>query len=211
MERIKEMRKFLLLAALCIFAIANFSSCKKVTPEEKAKITVERFFDCLKHNKLDSVNMLYPNCTFYKAISIGHISILSVEPWGNQGLYIVTCNNSHNNETGALVNSSIKLTVQTKLHENEDIQNIQNSQGLIELPIELRKFLTKTGALQESVNDIDIAKEYSAYIDFVNFVMQNTQLDMNTLAEQTYSGDEYNLYLTNYPHANTSVRLSPLN
>ena len=201
------MRKILLFVCIVLFAL----SCKKITPEDKAKLTVERFVDCLKRNKQDSVSIIYPNCSFSKAVNIGQFSILSVEPWGNQGLYIVTCNNSHNDETGALANSSVRFTVQTRMYESKDIQNIQDSQGLIELPTELRTFLTKTGALRESVNDADIAKEYSAYIDFANFAMQSTQLDMKTLAEQTYSGDEYNLYLANYPHANTSVRLSHIN
>lgn len=79
------------------------------------------------------------------------------------------------------------------------------------MPTELRSFLIKTGALRESVNDADIAKDYSAYIDFVDFMMQNTQLDIKALADQTYSGDEYNLYLANSPHANASVILSPVN
>lgn len=199
------------LIVLSILAVTNFSSCRKTTLEDKARVTVERFINCLKHNKQDSIAMIYPNCSFAKAINIGQVSILDVKPWGNQGLYVVTCNNSHSDETGALVNSSVRFTIQTKMYEDKDIQNIQDSQGLIELPTELRSFLNKTGALRESVNDADIAKEYSAYIDFVNLMMQNTQLDLKTLADQTYSGDEYNLYLANFPHANASVRLSPVN
>lgn len=199
------------LVVLSIFAITNFSSCKKTTLEDKAKVTVERFVDCLKHNKQDSITLIYPNCSFAKATNIGQVSILNIKPWGNQGLYVVTCNNLHSDETGALVNSTVRFTIQTKIYEDKDIQKIQDSQGLIELPTELRSFLIKTGALRESVNDADIAKDYSAYIDFVDFMMQNTQLDIKALADQTYSGDEYNLYLANSPHANASVILSPVN
>lgn len=197
-----------LIAGIFAFIVVFKPVCNKITPEEKAEITVKKFFECVKLHKTDSIGIIYPKCTFEKAINVGRISILSAEPWGDQGLYIVTCNNSHNDENGSLINSSCEFVVQTNMYDNQVLQSINSSKGLIELPLEARKFLYKTGALQDVTEDSDIADEYSTYIDFIDYAIQNTQQSLSVLAERTYSGNEYNWYLTNCPHTNARMRLS---
>lgn len=201
---IMKQKNFQLMVMLSI--LVSVTSCKKTSLADQARITVERFIDCAKQNKTDSMRIIYPDCSFYKAINIGQVSVLNVKPWGNQGLYTVICNNSHNNNNGEMINSNIEFTVQTKLHEKQDLQRITDSKGLLQLPTPLMKFLTKTGAIGNNT-DKEIADEYPAYWDFIKYSVTTTQLDIDILAEKDYTGEEYNMFLSQYPHANGQIKI----
>lgn len=203
------MKQKIFQLAVILSILVSVTSCKKTSPADKARITVERFIDCAKQNKTDSMQIIYPDCSFYKAINIGQVSVLSVKPWGDQGLYTVVCNNSHCNDNGEMVNSSIEFTVQTELYEKQDLQRITDSKGLLQLPTPLMKFLRKTGAIGNNT-DKEIADEYPAYWDFIKFSVATTQMDIDALAEKDYTGEEYNMYLSQYPHINGQMKLRPI-
>lgn len=143
---------------------------------------------------------VYPKCTFSDAIHLGTVTITGITPFGDDN-YIVVCNNTYNDDSGELVNSVIKFNVNTQMYK-EDLKCIVSSNGLIQIPYLYRIFLIKTGALSKNANDEIIAYEFSAFTDFIDYYIQNTDMNIGELASQNYEGDEYNIYLSKYPHIN---------
>lgn len=200
---------YVMLITLCTFMSMTSCKPKKISSEDKARATIEKFFNCVAQGKADSMLLIYPDCIFYDDIHIGRISILSIEPCGDDGLYKVICNNSHYNDNGELVNSSIHFTVETDFFKDQEIQRINDSNGLLQLPASLMTFLRKTGAIGGN-NDAEIADEFSAYLDFVDFSIKKYQMDIDMLAEQKYTGYEYTQYLFKHPHINGHKKLQPI-
>lgn len=200
---------YILFFLAIIFIGITSCKSKEITPENKVRMTIEKFFSCAAQSKTDSALLIYPDCVFYDKIHIGKISILSIEPCGDDGLYKVVCNNSHYNDNGELVNSSIHFTVETEIYKDQEIQRINDSNGLLQLPASLMTFLRKTGAIGGN-NDAEIADEFSAYLDFVDFSIKKYQMDIDMLAEQKYTGNEYTQYLFEHPHINGHKKLQPI-
>lgn len=193
-----NMNKLLLpLIALSILMIG----CKKqMSLKDKAKLTTEKFIEYIKTNKTDSAISLYPDCaSFIQSIKMGNVSIVSAETYDSVH-YIVTCNDSHMDENYKLVNTSIRFNVVTTLYKDKDIQEIIDSNGLYPIqPTALAVFLRKTGALFETEEDANLAKDFNIYVDFANSYIQKTNLSIEELAEQTYTGNEYNSWAWDNP------------
>ncbi len=167
--------------------------CKPKTLEEKAKLTAEKFIECINTDKTDSAINIYPDCaSFIESIKIGSMSFMGVSTYDNKH-YVVTYNKSDYDSNGKLVNSSIQLIVVPTMYKDKDIQYIQGSKGFITFqPNALSAFLRKTGAIVDFTWDADIVEKYSDFVEFANYMIQNTNMTIEELAERSYAGNEYN-------------------
>ena len=204
------MRKVLFSLLMALVVAVSVVGCKKpLSDEEKAKMTVEKFVEYVQNSKLDSAKEVYPKCTFVNALKFETFSITGVSKWKySDDIYFVVCNNTCHNENGGLINSVLKFTVNTRMYENQDIQYIESSDGLIQLPEDFAIFLTKTGALTKTMNDVDIINDFSAFTDFADYYIQKMQIGVDGLAELNYTGAEYHKYLLENPHPTACFRLN---
>lgn len=202
------MKKIFPFLALFFILMTGCKSKPDLTPEEKAKLTTQKFIEYISANKLDSAISIYPDCdAFIKAIKFSSMSVVSVNNYGYD-VYTVTYNNSHVDENGKLVNSSIQIRVDVNTYKDKDIQKIIWSEGLIKIePSALEPFLRKTGALIDGFGDTDFANDYPAFIDFANYNIRNTQMSIEELATQSYSGYEFNKWLMDNPRIGVHPRV----